>query len=203
MKLTKNTRYIVALVFGVSTGMLVAALGSQKLAFLAGWDTFALAVLALLWMDFHDKGQADTERLAKRDDMGHSVIDVVVTMASLASIGSVAILMADKNGGLAEIGFGVASIIVSWALIHSLYSLRYAAMYYTQGGGVDFSSKDKPKFSDFQYLAFTIGMTYQVSDTTFTDGHFRKVALRHAILSFVFGTAIIATTINFVASLSQ
>ena len=62
---------------------------------------------------------------------------------------------------------------------------------------------EKPNFWDFAYLAFTIGMTYQVSDTTFTTPEFRKAALGHALLSFVFGTAIIATTINFVASLSR
>jgi uncharacterized membrane protein len=56
---------------------------------------------------------------------------------------------------------------------------------------------------DFAYVAFTIGMTYQVSDTAFTTTKFRKLAIKHALLSFLFGTAIIATTINFVASLSS
>ena len=82
--------------------------------------------------------------------------------------------------------------------------LRYAELYYRDvNGGVVFEGTEKPNFWDFAYLAFTIGMTYQVSDTTFTTPEFRKAALGHALLSFIFGTAIIATTINFVASLSR
>ena len=66
-----------------------------------------------------------------------------------------------------------------------------------------FEGVKKPIIRDLQYLAFTIGMTYQISDITFTSSEFRKIALLQAWLSYMFGTAIIATTINFVASLSQ
>jgi uncharacterized membrane protein len=71
-------------------------------------------------------------------------------------------------------------------------------------GGVDFNDRDRsrlPDYHDFAYLAFTIGMTYQVSDTTLRTQDLRRTALRHALLSFVFGTAIIAVTINVVANL--
>jgi uncharacterized membrane protein len=85
-----------------------------------------------------------------------------------------------------------------------LYALRYAAMYYSDPeGGVDFNSKEQPRFSDFLYMAFTLGMTYQVADTDLTTSAFRKATLGHAVLSFIFGTTIIATTINFIASLSK
>ena len=66
---------------------------------------------------------------------------------------------------------------------------------------MDFNQDEDPTYRDFAYLAFTIGMTYQVSDTNLTDGRIRATALRHALLSFVFGTAIIATMINVVAGL--
>lgn len=96
------------------------------------------------------------------------------------------------------------SIVISWAAVHMLYALRYAAMYYSDPeGGIDFNSKDQPRFSDFLYLAFTLGMTYQVADTDLTTAAFRRVILGHAVLSFIFGTTIIATTINFIASLSK
>ena len=103
-----------------------------------------------------------------------------------------------------HIGFGLASIVISWATVHMLYALRYAAMYYSDPeGGVDFNSKHPPRFSDFVYLAYTVGMTYQIADTDIKTSAFRRVVLGHAALSFVFGTAIIATTINFLVSLSK
>ena len=110
-------------------------------------------------------------------------------------------MLTSGSSSLWRIGFGLISIVLSWAVVHTLYTLRYAALYYAdQEGGIDFSS-GRPVFTDFAYLAFTIGMTYQVSDTTLKTSAIRKIALQHALLSFIFGTAIIATTINFVAGL--
>jgi uncharacterized membrane protein len=138
--------------------------------------------------------------------MGRSVTDIVLLAASLASIGAVAVLLTGhvgKGASLSDVGFGLVSIIISWAVVHSVYMLLYAARYYQHGeGGIDFNGDTPPRFSDFAYLAFTIGMTYQVSDTSFKNSAFRGMAIRHALLSFVFGTAIIATTINFIASLA-
>ena len=87
--------------------------------------------------------------------------------------------------------------------------LRYAREYFgTRPGGVDFNSDDdpdddSPDYGDFAYLAFTIGMTYQVSDTTFTNKLMRHTALRHALLSFVLGAIVIASTINLVSQLAS
>jgi uncharacterized membrane protein len=82
--------------------------------------------------------------------------------------------------------------------------LRYARLYYTEPiGGVDFNADDKPSYTDFAYLAFTIGMTFQVSDTALSSRAIRSAALRHALLSYLFGTVILATTVNFVAGLAH
>jgi uncharacterized membrane protein len=98
----------------------------------------------------------------------------------------------------------VCSVALSWGTVHAVYMLKYADAFYTEDGGVDFNDRDPsrlPDYHDFAYLAFTIGMTYQVSDTTLRTQDLRRTALRHALLSFVFGTAIIAVTINVVANL--
>ena len=79
--------------------------------------------------------------------------------------------------------------------------LRYASLYHSNGGGISFPGTDMPDYGDFAYLALTIGMTYQVSDTALKDRTIRRTALRHALLSFVFGTGILAVTINVVAGL--
>ncbi|MGB8003045.1 MAG: DUF1345 domain-containing protein, partial [Gaiellaceae bacterium] len=95
---------------------------------------------------------------------------------------------------------GVASVMLAWAAIHTMFTLRYAHLYYTPPvGGIDFESK--PDFRDAAYMSFTVGMTYQVSDTDISRKEIRRAVTRHALLSFVFGTTIIAVTINVVANL--
>jgi uncharacterized membrane protein len=103
-----------------------------------------------------------------------------------------------------RITLGVLSVVISWAVVHTTYMLRYAKLYYTDPpGGIDFNSGDPPRFLDFAYLAFTIGMTFQVSDTPLRTSEIRANAFRHALLSYLFGTVIIAITINLVASLAR
>jgi uncharacterized membrane protein len=89
-------------------------------------------------------------------------------------------------------------------MVHTVFMLRYAQLYYAgEQGGIDFNQADPPTYTDFAYLAFTIGMTFQVSDTPLRSKVIRRTALRHALLSYLFGTGILATTINLVASLSS
>jgi uncharacterized membrane protein len=46
-------------------------------------------------------------------------------------------------------------------------------------------------------------MTYQVSDTNISSHTIRATALRHSLLSFVFGSVILASMINLVVNLSH
>jgi uncharacterized membrane protein len=131
---------------------------------------------------------------------------LIAAVASLAAIVNV-IARAKSVGGYAEglqVGFGVASVILSWVVIHTVFTLRYARMYYSgRDEGVNFHQEEQPRFSDFAYLAFTVGMTFQVSDTELNTAAFRATVLRHALLSYLFGTVIVALTINLIADLSK
>jgi len=94
--------------------------------------------------------------------------------------------------------------VLSWAVVHTVYTLRYAAAYYGEpAGGIGFNGGEPPSYRDFAYLAFTIGMTFQVSDTALQTTALRRTALRHALLSYLFGTGILAVTINLVAGLRR
>jgi len=101
-------------------------------------------------------------------------------------------------------GLAIGSVALSWILLHTLFALRYARLYYREpAGGIDFNQDEKPRYTDFAYLAFTLGMTYQVSDTDVTDHRIRATVLGHSLLSFVFGAFILATTINLIAGLGR
>jgi uncharacterized membrane protein len=192
---------------GVVVAVTVALLHSPAVGLLLGWDT--VAVLYIGWLAFVLLGR-DAEQTALRattTDPDRVATDAALLTAAVASLVTVALVLlrAPQTGRAAEfvqVGFGVVSVVVSWAMVHILYTLRYAALYYGRpGGGIDFNSAEPPTYRDFAYLAFTVGMTFQVSDTVLHSTTLRRTVLRHALLSYLFGTGILATTINLVASL--
>ena len=201
--LGKNTRFGVALASGLAAALAVGTFGNWELAALVGWDVLAVVLMLLIVRDFAGHRGAETATVARRDDMQQSMVDVIILVAALASIGGVLLLMAAKDG-VEHLVVGVVSIVVSWLMVQVLFTLRYATLYYHgTPGGIDFNDKELPEFSDFAYVAFTLGMTYQVSDTNVTSRAMRRAVLQQALISFVFGVMIIATTINLLAGLLQ
>ena len=95
----------------------------------------------------------------------------------------------------------VVSVVLSWAAVHVVFTLRSARLYHAQDGGIDFHADAPPDFKDFLYVALTIGMTFQVSDTDLNAKSIRMTAIRHALLSYLFGVVVVSTTINVIATL--
>jgi uncharacterized membrane protein len=156
----------------------------------------------------HGRNPEETARLAKREDPTHAAADILLVFASIASLAAVGALLVESGNamGIAKtilIALGLVSVILSWLMVHTVYMLKYARMYYKNDRGIDFYSDIPPRYSDFAYVAFTIGMTFQVSDNNFETNEFRRTALRHALLSFLFGTIILASVINFIAGLGK
>jgi uncharacterized membrane protein len=197
------------LVVGVAAGLIAGVTFDWADAAVVGWICAALLYNIWTWARTHNKDAGETQKHAVREDPSRATAELLLLLASLASIAAVVIVIlgssdqqgADKFGAGA---LGVLSLTLSWVLVHTLFTLRYASIYYRDTpGGIDFNQKENPRYSDFAYLAFTIGMTYQVSDTTFQTSAFRSQALRHALLSYVFGAVILASAINLVAGLAS
>lgn len=176
-------------------------------ALLMGWDIAAVIYLLLVWVAVYRMNAQETARMAGREDPSNPVAEVVVVVASIAALVAVAfaLVRAGQVTGSDKallIGLGVVSVVVSWLVVHTVYMLRYARSYYgVPPGGISFNSDDGPAYLDFAYFAFTIGMTFQVSDTNITRKDIRYLALHHALLSYLFGAVILATAINVFASL--
>jgi uncharacterized membrane protein len=147
-----------------------------------------------------------TQRIAMAEDDSRSAAEAVLLAAGAASLVAVAFTLGQAgNAGSPQRGLltalALGSVALAWASVHTVFVLRYARMYYTAPvGGVDFHGED-PDYRDFAYLALTIGMTFQVSDTDLSGKHIRREALKHALLSYVFGTGIVAITVSSVAAL--
>lgn len=203
-------RMAVCLVVGVVVVGVLMPTAVRAIAPLAGWDAAALTYLLWTWGQIGPADPARTATLAVRTDASRTLADLVLLLAavvSLVGVGYVIVLGAAKGDsvgpGLA-IGTAITSVVLSWALVHTLFTLRYARLYYTgPDGGIDFKQDAPPRYTDFAYVAFTIGMTFQVSDTDLRDSEIRSVALRHALLAYLFGAVIIAVTINLVAGLTK
>jgi uncharacterized membrane protein len=199
-------RVAIAGVGGILSCGVVALVTPWQVAVLLGWDVMATSFLVWVRWTIRGSDSEETAILAKTEDPSRALADLVLVAASVASLLGVgfALVKASSGAGAARAmitAVAVLSVTLSWLSVHTLFTLRYADLYYAADGGIDFHDDRAPDYGDFAYVAFTIGMTFQVSDTDLVSRPIRMAALRHALLSYLFGIAVIATTINAVASL--
>jgi uncharacterized membrane protein len=194
---------------GVVAALLTGLVLHQwRYAPLAAWDVAALVFTAWVWTLIGTSTAAATAAQATREDPGTAASDLIVVVASvanLASVGYVLVQASQARGSAQDVlaGLGVVGVVLSWFTVHTLFTLRYARLYYSgTDGGIDFNQQAPPRYLDFAYLSFTIGMTFQVSDTDLQTPQIRATALRHGLLAFLFGAVILAATINLVSQLA-
>ncbi len=191
---------VVAIVSGLTIGW--------EYAGTMGWGVACIVYIVWVWASIARLDNKATQARAHREDPTSSISELLTLIGTVAGIGAVVILIvAAKNAhGIAAVlvpVLAVVSVALSWFLIHTLFTLRYARLYFDDTpGGIDFNQKETPRYTDFAYLAFTLGMTYQVSDTDLQTFQIRSLALRHALLSYLFGALILAATVNLVAGLA-
>ena len=202
-----TTRVSVAAAVGLCAGLLVALPVDWQIGMLVGWDVTAAVYVSWTWAMIWHRDSAATARLALREDPGRATADALILIASVASVLAIALAIAAGHSGGSgsrdlRAALAVASVALSWTVVQTVFTLHYARLYYSHpAGGIDFNQEAPPRYSDFAYLAFTVGMTFQVSDTSLQTAVLRATALRQALLSYLLGAVILATTINLVAGL--
>jgi uncharacterized membrane protein len=201
-----KVKVTISALMGLIVLVIVGISLSWSLAPLMAWDMGALVLTSWVWISVWGLNGKLTSQHAVREDPSRAVADIAVLFGSVASLAAVGVLLAGSktSNQVWYAALGVASVVLSWVVVHTIFALRYAELYYHGSrGGVDFAGTDTPTYAEFAYLAFTLGMTFQVSDTGFKTTEFRKVALRHSLISYMFGTVIVASTINLIAGLSN
>lgn len=198
----------IGVVVGVVSGVIAG--WALHVAFVpsVAWDAFALVFLTLTGRHIWRLDAAGTRAAVSGEEPTRAWMDVVVITASVLSLLNVFLILF-RNDFLADYPssmratLGALTVVLAWAVVHTVYTLKYARMYYEEPvGGIDFNGPDDPSYSDFAYLSFGIGMTFQVADTSLKTRELRKAALRHALLSFLFVTTILAVTINMIVALN-
>ena len=210
VKLFRDTvavRMSIAVVLGIAVALAVGNTVGWRFA-LAGW--VATAGVYVVWTQLIVLGMdADqTRRWVTREDPTRWLADVVIVSASVASLGGVGyVVAAGSHTGPRAVEaavVGILTVAASWLAVHTLFTVHYARLYYSdEPGGINFHDPEQPRFRDFAYVAFTVGMTYQVSDTEIGLTSIRATVLRHALLSYLLGAVILAVTINLIAGLSS
>jgi uncharacterized membrane protein len=209
-RLLSPRRAAVSLLAGVVAGTLVAVLATPQLSPLVGWTGTVATLLAWVWrMGWHEDAEG-TRRLANEESRTRST-DVWLLAAAVASLAIVVAALVESGNrqdatAVVSVVLSVVSVTLSWALVNTVYAFKYARLYYVEGpdtGGIDFKQREAPSYSDFAYMAFTVGMSFAVSDTEPVNSRVRRVALGHALLSYAFGTGVLAVAINLVTNLTS
>ncbi len=207
--ISSRRRLTVAALAGALAAVPVAMVAPWEFTPLTLWDVTAAVFVTWVWLTITRLDAECTARFAVREDPTRTATDsllLVAAVVSLVAVGLVVMRASSRHGVMeaAQVALGVASVVLSWVVVHTVFTLRYARLYYTDpDGGVSFNGDEPPSYIDFAYLAFTIGMTFQVSDTDIETHEMRATALRQALLSYLFGTVIIAGTINLLAGLRK
>jgi uncharacterized membrane protein len=203
-------RTVTAVVAGAIVLVVALVLGADwPVALTGSWGVAALVIICVVWIRIYSMDAEKTKENARSEDFSRPTADLVVLAASVGSLGAIGYTLARAGhshgatkGLLIALALSVVSL--SWLTVHTLYLVRYGDQYYGDPiGGIEFNDDEPPDYRDFAYLALTIGMTFQVSDTTLKSKTMRRLAIRHALLSFLFVAVIGALTINTVGALLQ
>ena len=207
------------LVLGLVAGVVVFLISRGYLRFasaaIAGWNAFALVILALDWLTILTTPLRKIRELAQQQDLSRSLIFLFVVVTACAALFAVGFLVSVKKSQtgahfVIHLLLTLSTVIFSWMLVHTVYGLRYAHAFYgdsdepgvnRHAGGLIFPGNRPPDYFDFAYFSFVVGMTCQVSDVQITSRRMRRLTLVHSILSFGFNTFILALLINTVSGL--
>jgi uncharacterized membrane protein len=202
-------RLAVSVCVGAAAAVLTILLGNWRYAPSIGWDATAVVFCTWIWRAIWPLSAEQTAAQATAEDPNRAIRDVIMLSACVASLGALGVVLVQANAATGATRLmlallAVVSVAVSWFSVHTIFTLRYALLYYAEpAGGINFNQKQPPDYRDFAYVALTLGMTFQVSDTNLESSEIRGTALRHALLSYLFGAVILAATVNLIAGLGS
>lgn len=177
------------------------------------WIGYASSILIIGWISMLTLHPVEVRHKAKLEDSSITFIFLFIVASAFISLFAVVILLQSTKGQSEKqvtehVILTIASVVISWWLTHTVFTLRYAHLFYSEkdekgelGYGLEFPKEPEPDYMDFVYFSFIIGMTFQVSDVEISSRKIRRLAWAHSILSFVFNTVIVALSINIISGL--
>jgi uncharacterized membrane protein len=197
-------RLSIGVAIGIVVGVVVGVAAAPLLGVLVGIAAAGTSTVVAGWIVLWPMDAAATRANVLREDFRPVLEEIVIVTAALGGLVAIVVLLllSRSESGAAAAVAAPAGVAMVWAGLQLTYTTRYAHLYYeTPEGGIDFNSGDPPAYRDFFYFSYNLGMTYQVSDTAVSSSRIRGIVMRHCLLSYVFGTVILATTINLVVGI--
>lgn len=194
--------FLVLLVAGFFGFRHFASAQSMMDAAVMGFDLAALIFLLSLVPLLRDASVADLRRHAADNDANRVLVLAITTIVTMVVLAAISAELPRASGGdriaLAKL---IGTLALTWLFANTIYALHYAHLYYSardgaDSAGLDFPGTKTPDYLDFAYFSFTIGMTFQTSDTQITSRSIRRIATLHSFAAFVFNIGVIAFTIN-------
>lgn len=209
-------RILISVAFCVAAFFLIPENTSSLIKITSLWVVFAATYLIMSWMILFTKPIAEIRKTASKDDGSKAIVFIMILVSSFSSMFTVLLLIISKDAETSGSDFfvpaSILGMLLSWAMVHTLFSFHYAHNYYDDdkndktkpAGGLEFPGDDvEPDYIDFAYFSFVIGCTFQVSDVEISSKKLRRLAFAHQLISFMLNTFVVALTINLIAGLSK
>jgi uncharacterized membrane protein len=197
-------RFILFVVLLVAIGIGAGFYANWLSGIMIGFDVAAFVFLVSCAPLLFDANAEAMRRHSAQNDANRVVllaVTVTVTLVVLVTVG--AELLQSEAPPPGAIALIVATLALAWLFSNIVYALHYAHMFYREdkdkagdSGGIDMPGAKEPDYWDFVYFSFTLGMTFQTSDTAITSGSYRRVAIFHCLAAFIFNIGVLAFTIN-------
>jgi uncharacterized membrane protein len=205
-----HLRVFLGLAIGVAVWLITSGVAGRTRVIVA-WDCGVISFLLMTLHLFLTRDPKQMPALAEAQQDGQWTIFWVIFLVSIVSFFAVTTELAglkDLAGAqrTLRVAFVAATLILSWLLTHVVFAVRYAYEWYESDGaslrkGLEFPGDRQPDYMDFLYFSIVLGMTFQVSDVQITAPRFRRLAMLHGLISFLYNTVIIALTVNIAAGL--
>jgi len=205
--LPPKVRLGVAALVGLAAELILRRFWPPAICAILAWDAAVFTFMALTYQVLTERNVEQIRRRAAGLDTAASVMMGLVVLAACVSLFGLGLNMHGAGGPLPDypvlrIALAGVTVIGSWSLIHTIFALHYAHLFYGKAkGGLIFPGKSEPNYWDFMYYSFVVGMTFQVSDVQIASQELRRLTLMHGVLSFFFNTVILALAVSVGAGL--
>ncbi|ASE10771.1 DUF1345 domain-containing protein [Kocuria rhizophila] len=208
MKSHINRKVFFSMMVGIAVAVVAALLGAAaEIIGLLGWICAGLTFLFWAWVRYWRADAHTTRAIAREEGKARRVVDALIVGATVVSLVAVVFGLlrsqqTDVVGTLSGV-LALVSVVVSWALINTVYAFKLARLYYhDEKHEFTFEQRQDPTYSDFAFVSFMVGMTYTF-DAKLSSTEMRRVAFGYSLLAYAFGTFVIAVALNLVTSLGQ
>jgi uncharacterized membrane protein len=211
-RLGAKQRLAAALAIAIAVYAMVPDSVSWYTRLVASWDAGTLVYLGIAWTIIGRADAQTTRAHALAQDTSGYIIFLFVLGAACASVVAIGFVVATIKGLAAwpkawHLALTIAALMSSWLLIQTVFGFHYARRYYRdeqqqrpKSGGLAFPGGANPDYMDFAYYSFVVGMTSQVSDVQVLSPIMRRMTLVHGVLAFIFNIAVLALSVNTIAS---